>query len=98
MKRTTLGITCVAITTLLAGCGIPQPNNNNTSAKTLPANLTTATKTAVAKQSPKTFKLTKNNWIQIHMINASIGWGVVYTPNQVWETTNGGHTWEPVWS
>lgn len=100
MKRSILVITSIGIATVLAGCGISQPNNNTSDANTLPVNSTTATTNTTAKKSiPKPVKLTKNNWINIHMVNDSVGWGVIYSTNQgaaIVHTTDGGKSWYDV--
>ncbi|WP_157061970.1 hypothetical protein [Alicyclobacillus ferrooxydans] len=97
MKRPTFALTAIGIAMVLAGCGISQSNHNTFTTKTLPVTSATTptTKSTAKKPSLKLVELTKNNWINIHMINTDVGWGVVYSTKgaTVVRTTDGGKSW-----
>lgn len=101
MKRAMLGLGAIGIATALAGCGISQPISHNGSVVNTPATNSgnASSNTTVKKLNPKPVKLTKDNWINIHMMNDNVGWGIVYSTNQgatVVRTTDGGESWNNV--
>lgn len=99
MERTILGMVSIGIVMSLAGCGVSQQSNNNGSTPTATNTANATMNTTPVKPTHQPVKLTKNNWINIHMVNDRVGWGVIYSTNKgatVVRTIDGGKSWYEV--
>lgn len=98
---------CMVATTVLAGCNTPientpmaitPPHSSNTSSLTVRTPTVSSHSTKSTSVKSGTVKLHLDQWIDIHMMDKLVGWGVVYAlqggTSSIVRTTNGGESWQ----